>query len=406
LRFPDPQRSRVVLIGTSSYHDVNLPDLPQVRANIADLANTMSASPGGIVSNVNCEVITDEGDLRQIGRKLRGAARQADDLLLVYFAGHGLTGSKRHDLYLGLPDSEWADPEFNSLEFDKLRSAVLDSPACSKVIILDCCFSGRAVTESQAGGAALIGQLEVDGTYVLTASHRDQVALIVPGEAHTAFTGRMLKLFREGIRNGPKLLTVEDIYQALRVTMQAEGLSIPQKRATGNAGLLALAYNQAFAEAAPHGPHVFNQTADLPFRGDTVEYLSRTVCPRIEAQYQVRIGADAVIACATLSEQLPGPQPSKALGLLSEAVALLLNRGDVPHTPDLRSLDDEIDRIREQIGDLDAESGGDDWTASLRDIESELQDERDALLKDLKSRVTEDLVAEAFKIVLGPPTQD
>ena len=57
---------------------------------------------------------------------------------------------RRHELYLALPDSEWIEPEFNSLEYDKLRSAVLDSPAATKVIILDCCFSGRVVTDTMA----------------------------------------------------------------------------------------------------------------------------------------------------------------------------------------------------------------------------------------------------------------
>ena len=50
----------------------------------------------------------------------------------MYFAGHGLVGGRRHDLYLALPDSEWVEPEFNSLEYDRLRSAVLDSPAATK----------------------------------------------------------------------------------------------------------------------------------------------------------------------------------------------------------------------------------------------------------------------------------
>ena len=77
-----------------------------------------------------------------------------------------LIGGRRHDLYLGLPDSEWVEPEFNSLEYDKLRSAVLDSPAAAKVIVLDCCFSGRVVTDTMADPVSeIIGQVEVDGTY-------------------------------------------------------------------------------------------------------------------------------------------------------------------------------------------------------------------------------------------------
>ena len=97
-----------------------------------------------MVPEANCEVITDQRDLRLIGRKLLAAAEQAEDLLLVFFTRHGLVGGRRHDLYLGLPESEWASPtSFTALKYDDLRSAVLDSPAATKVIILDCCFSGR-----------------------------------------------------------------------------------------------------------------------------------------------------------------------------------------------------------------------------------------------------------------------
>jgi hypothetical protein len=34
----------------------------------------------------------------------------------------------------------------------------------------------------------MVGQIEVDGTYVLASAGRDQVALIQPGEDYTAFT--------------------------------------------------------------------------------------------------------------------------------------------------------------------------------------------------------------------------
>ncbi len=80
-----------------------------------------------MVPKSHCVVLVDEGDIRLLGRRLRSAAKQAVHLFLFY-AGNGLVGGRRHDLSLGLPDSEWTEPEFNSLEYDKLRSAVLDSP--------------------------------------------------------------------------------------------------------------------------------------------------------------------------------------------------------------------------------------------------------------------------------------
>ncbi|MGK5533652.1 caspase, EACC1-associated type [Streptomyces sp. URMC 129] len=254
MRLPDPNRSRVVLIGAGHYADARLPDLPAVDRTIDDLAAQFTDEYRGIVPESHCTVLLNNGDLRSIGQRLRTAVNEADDLLLVYYAGHGLISGPRHDLYLALPDSEWEAPDFNSLEYDKLRRAVLDSPATAKLIILDCCFAGRVVTDTMAGPEERISRLEVAGTYVLTSAHRDQVALALPGEEHTAFSGRLLRMLHEGVVGGPELLTVDDLYQRLKTTMAAEGLPEPLNRATETASRIALGVNHAFAAMA--GPEL------------------------------------------------------------------------------------------------------------------------------------------------------
>ena len=251
MRLPDPERSRVVLIGTSKYEDEKLPDLPAVSRNVADLRTTLTHPVYGIVPEQHCDVLGDEGDIPLLGRRLRMAARQAEDLLLVYYAGHGLIAGRRHQLHLALPDTEWEDPGFTSLEYDKLRSAVLDSRAAVKMIILDCCFSGRVVGDSMAATATeLIDQVEIDGSYVLASAHREEVALVLPGEDYTAFTGRLLRLLHDGVVGGPEFLTIDDVYRQLRAKMRADGLPQPQKRGVDTADRLALARNRAYATPA------------------------------------------------------------------------------------------------------------------------------------------------------------
>jgi uncharacterized RDD family membrane protein YckC len=250
MRLPDRQRSYAVLIGSGKYADDKLPNLPAVGKTLDDLTAALTDPIYGVVPKNHCTVLKNQGDIRLIGRNLRLAATQAEDLLLVYFVGHGLVDGRRHQLYLGLPDSEWAEPEFNSLEYDKLRSSVLDSPAATKIIILDCCFSGRVVSEAMADPVTeMVGQMEVDGTYVLASAERNQVALVLPGEDYTAFTGRLLDLLRNGVPGGPELLTIDYLYRQLAIKMKAEGLSQPQKRGTATADSLALAENRAFVPA-------------------------------------------------------------------------------------------------------------------------------------------------------------
>lgn len=277
-----------MLIGTSAYEDERLPDLPVVARTVGDLALALTDPDHGILPDGHCTVLLDNGEIRRIGRELRSAARQAEDLLLVFYTGHGLVSGRRHDLYLALPDSEWAEPEFSSLEYDKLRSAVLDSPAATKIIILDCCFSGRVVTDTMADPAAeVMGQVDVDGTYVLASAQRDQVALILPGEEHTAFTGRLLRLLRDGVPGAPELLTIEDLYRRLRATMKAEGLSEPQKRGTRTAELLALARNRAHTATA--APLLRKRRDEAVERGEGGDWPQAVELLRVIAAEQTRL---------------------------------------------------------------------------------------------------------------------
>ncbi|MBO3748167.1 tetratricopeptide repeat protein [Streptosporangiaceae bacterium NEAU-GS5] len=256
MRLPDPQRSRVVLIGTTRYRDAKLPDLPAVQHSLTDLAATLTNPISGIVGPEHCSVLLDEGDLRELGRQIREQASAAEDLLVVYYVGHGLVGGGRHDLYLALCDSELDAPEYNSLEYDKLRGTVLQSPATNKIVILDCCFSGRALADAMADPATVVlGQLDVQGTYVLTSAPRDRVALSLAGERHTAFTGRLIKLLQNGIVGESEFLSIESLYGRLRSIMRAEALPLPEKRATRTAELIALGRNRAFTFAGPrHDP--------------------------------------------------------------------------------------------------------------------------------------------------------
>lgn len=322
MRLPDPERSRVLLLGTTRYADPKLPKLTVVRKTIDDLALSLTDPTYGVVPQKHCTTLVDEGDLRLLGRQLRSIVQQAEDLLLVYYTGHGLVSSKRHELYLALPDSDWTDPEFNSLEYDKLRRAVLDSPASTKVVILDCCFSGRVVTETMAGPVTeMLGQIEVDGTYVLTSSQREEVALVLPSEEHTAFTGRLIRLLREGLVGGPELLSIDDIYKQLLVTMKSEGLPTPQQRGTKTANLLALGHNRAFATtAAP----ILRKGQEAAFKlGETGDWVQAATLLREVVAEQVRIlgleHPDTLRSRQFLAHSLGGAgDPLQAAGLLRE----------------------------------------------------------------------------------------
>lgn len=101
-----PARSRAVLIGTGRFDSPDLPDHTVIRNNIIDLAGVLTETPDGVLDPANCAVVIDETDVGRLGGVLKSAVDDAEDLLLVYYAGHGRLEPRRHDLYLAPPGTD------------------------------------------------------------------------------------------------------------------------------------------------------------------------------------------------------------------------------------------------------------------------------------------------------------
>ncbi|WP_157984558.1 caspase, EACC1-associated type [Lentzea terrae] len=238
---PDRGRSYAVLIGTSHYRSPELPRLPAVRQNLDDLQAVLTDPALGWLDPAHCVVAANTRDVRTVYRALRDSAMAAEDTLFVYFAGHGRVGA-RNELFLSLADTDPDALQVSALAYDLVRDALNHSPAANRVVVLDCCFSGRVV-DDMAGD--VIGQLEVEGTYVLAATPPNAVALAPRGATHTAFTGMLLELLGNGLPDAPPLLTLGRIHQELVRTAIKRSLPQPRQRGTGTSQNLALARNAA-----------------------------------------------------------------------------------------------------------------------------------------------------------------
>ena len=243
MNLPDRERSRAVLVGIGSYEHEGLRNHPEIRRNVMDLYQILTDPERGTFLRENCEVLLDEADQKRLGDKLQRAAEEAQDLLLVYYAGHGLLDEKRRELHLALSSTKPTERVigFSALPFARVRDACLDSAARSRVVILDCCYSGRAIYGTQSDQSSeVLAQIDVRGTYTLTSSPENAASVVVPGEPHTAFTGRLLRVLRDEEGAGTDPLTLRDVFERLRTALNADGLPRPLQCTTENAEQLVL----------------------------------------------------------------------------------------------------------------------------------------------------------------------
>jgi Caspase domain/Pentapeptide repeats (9 copies) len=240
---PDPGRSQAVLIGSSTYR--HLAHLPAVPNNLSGFRDVLVAPALGGLPADHCAIVAEPAQPVHVYRTLRQHGAAAEDTLLVYFAGHGWTG-RRNELFLCLPDTDPDELAYSAWPYDELRGVVADSHATKKVVILDCCFSGRALADQAGDEERILGQVGIEGTYLLTATAANAVALAPPGERYTAFTGTLLGLLNEGIPGGPELLTFGQIYPRLQHALTSRQLPRPRQQGSDTIAHLALTRNLAY----------------------------------------------------------------------------------------------------------------------------------------------------------------
>ena len=245
-RLPDPKKSRALLLGFASYSDPSLPGLPSVKGNLSGLNEVLTDPEETGLPPEHCITVSETDDVQGlIGSKLHDLAAQADDMLLVYYAGHGLIGPNG-ELFLALPQTQ-NHPDlvaWTSLRFQLVRSAVASARAHNRIIILDCCFSGRALGTMAGVASAVSGQLEASGTCTLASSPANSPSSAPLDKQYTAYTGELLDLLRNGSPSQPELLTLTSIHEHLAWALPARGLPRPVQHNTETISQLALAPNR------------------------------------------------------------------------------------------------------------------------------------------------------------------
>ena len=148
---------RVLVVGSGEYAaESALASIPAVASTIEAVATTLTNRCGVPIAHL--VPLLDPGGPAEFGEALAATAAEADDVFMLYFVGHGLI-SPGGELYLATAatrDPMAATLGLSALAYSTLRDILRTvCRARSVVIVLDCCFSGRAlrsVTTAAAEG--------------------------------------------------------------------------------------------------------------------------------------------------------------------------------------------------------------------------------------------------------------
>ncbi|MFI5979088.1 caspase family protein [Streptomyces sp. NPDC051452] len=236
-----------MLIGTATYAAEDLEEIPHSYRNIRGLFDALTDIELSSFAPEHVTLVDDPATPADIMQPLKNAVTEAEDVLLVYYSGHGLLEGEGSDLHLSLTGSE-SDAPWSSLPFSYLATVIRQAPAATKVVILDCCYSGRAHGDLMSDESQLIkSQLAVEGLYCLTSAPEKRRSKAPEGATYSAFTSHLLATLNEGIAGAGPLLRMSDLYGEVRKRMRATSFPLPEQCNKKDAGAFPLVRNRAYA---------------------------------------------------------------------------------------------------------------------------------------------------------------
>ncbi len=197
-----------VVIGIGSY-EADLPGLPSAR-NDAQLVRTYLRKMVGAPEE-NIRFLRDGEasylSLKETFESWLPRRVRTDDLVLVYFAGHGVTDPGDRKAYLMPYDGRLGQARATGFELAQVRTYLEDLRTDRSVLMLDTCFSGegRSVSAPGTRSAAVIiegplvapaGRAKGARTVVLASAGSQQVAHSLDTEGHGLFTYYLLSALR------------------------------------------------------------------------------------------------------------------------------------------------------------------------------------------------------------------
>ncbi|MFH8886324.1 caspase family protein [Streptomyces californicus] len=237
-----------ILIGAPGHAaGSTLPDLPAVATTLDDLEAALrdvcGLAPERVVR------VPADADTEQVIGTVERVARRATGTVLLYYVGHGLLGPG-DELYLATRATRSPEQISHAVPYRTLQGLLGDC-AGGGIVVLDCCYSGRAGIHTGSGGAhEPFVSARPDGSLLLSATSRYDLSFAPEGRRHTLFSGAVLRLLTEGDPAGPLWLTMDSLSTALDHTF-ADGPIRPRRQSEGSLGTMVIARNRAYRDGGP-----------------------------------------------------------------------------------------------------------------------------------------------------------
>ncbi|MFM6374812.1 MAG: caspase, EACC1-associated type [Microcystis panniformis] len=206
-----------LLIGVSEYSE-GLRSISSAIQDIEAMRRVLEHPDMGAFDQVTVLSNPDKGSMEKAVEVLF-ANRQRDDLVLLYFSGHGLKDQKARFFLSTRDTGRDQNGDFRratALAASKLQEYITDSRSQRQIIILDCCFSGALVQ-----GMPIKGELNIQeelggkGRAILTSSSPIEYSFESEDNDLSIYTKYLVEGIETGAadKDGDQLISVNELHE-------------------------------------------------------------------------------------------------------------------------------------------------------------------------------------------------
>lgn len=201
-----------VIVGVAAYN--HMPALRYTDDDAYRIHSFLKSPEGGALPDEQIRILIDEEatllNIRQAMEDLFGKAGP-NDMVLLYFSGHGLKGS-----FLPID----FDGYNYKLQHEDVAAILKKSPAKYKLCIADACHSGSLLAMRSASAQSILTNYyenlaqSAGGTALIMSSKSEETSLESSGLRQGVFTHFLIRgLKGEADKDGDKIISVQELYE-------------------------------------------------------------------------------------------------------------------------------------------------------------------------------------------------
>jgi uncharacterized caspase-like protein len=223
-----------LLIGVSEYSS-GLKPLPAPPKDVAAMQEVLQNPEMGAFDDVKTLINPNHWQMEE-EIEIWFKDRQSDDLLLLFFSGHGVKDESR-ELYFATcntrKDQRGELIKSTAVPAGFVRSCLKRCKSKRQVVILDCCFSGAFgdLLAKDDGDVDLESQLGTEGGVVLTSSSSLQYSFEQEGSDLSIYTRYLVEGIKTGAadRDSDGRVSVGELHEYASKKVQADASAMTPK---------------------------------------------------------------------------------------------------------------------------------------------------------------------------------